>query len=82
MARDFKSLFTTARAFVVTGLPKSLFGLVTSLRKVKASSGLDQSKFPFSQRKPVFYTRFLVEASFHSDYVAGATEKVVEDDLE
>lgn len=77
------SLHNGPKAFVITGPPKSLFGLVTSLRKVKASSGLDQSKVPFSQRKPVFSTRFLVvEVPYHSDYIAGATEKVVEEDLE
>jgi fatty acid synthase subunit beta len=77
------SLHNGPKAFVVTGPPKSLYGLVTSLRKVKASSGLDQSKVPFSQRKPVFSTRFLVVGvPYHSDYIAGATEKVVEEDLD
>ena len=77
------SLHNGPKAFVVTGPPKSLFGLVTSLRKVKASTGLDQSKVPFSQRKPVFSIRFLVVGvPYHSDYVANATEKVVEDDLD
>jgi fatty acid synthase subunit alpha len=77
------SLHNGPKAFVVTGPPKSLFGLVTSLRKVKASSGLDQSKVPFTQRKPVFSTRFLVVGvPYHSDYIAGATEKVVKEDLE
>ena len=54
------SLHNGPKAFVVTGPSKALFGLVTSLRKVKASSGLDQSKVPFSQRKPVFSSRILL----------------------
>ena len=55
------------KTFVFTGPPKALFGLVTSLRKVRAQSGLDQSKTPFSQRKPVFSIRFLlVGVPYHS----------------
>ena len=42
------SLHNGPKTFVVTGPPKSLFGLVTSLRKVRAQIGLDQSKTPFS----------------------------------
>ena len=76
------SLHNGSKAFVVTGPPRSLYGLVTSLRKVKAPSGLDQSKTPFSQRKPVFSVRFLVVGvPYHSDYLAGAAEKVCETDL-
>jgi fatty acid synthase subunit beta len=77
------SLHNGSKAFVVTGPPKALFGLVTSLRKVKASSGLDQSKIPFSQRKPVFSIRFLVVGvPYHSNYISGVTDTVVEEDLE
>lgn len=78
----FVSLHNGPKAFVVTGPPKALFGLVTSLRKVKAPSGLDQSKTPFSQRKPVFSIRFLVVGvPYHSDYLKGATEKLLLEDL-
>ena len=38
------SLFNGPKAFVVTGHPKSLVGLVNALRKGKAESGKDQSK--------------------------------------
>ncbi|CAK5268309.1 unnamed protein product [Mycena citricolor] len=76
------SLHNGPRAFVVTGPARSLFGLVTNLRKVRASSGLDQSKTPFSQRKPVFTVRFLVVGvPYHSAYLSDATEKVVVEDL-
>lgn len=76
------SLFNGPRSFVVTGPPRSLCGLVTNLRKVRASPGLDQSKVPFSQRKPAFGVRFLVvNAPYHSAYLSGAAEKLCEEDL-
>lgn len=79
----FISLHNGPKTFVVTGPPKALFGLVTSLRKVKAASGTDQSKIPFSQRKPVFSIRFLVVGvPYHSAYLAELTEELIEDDLE
>ncbi|KAF9007571.1 fatty acid synthase [Cyathus striatus] len=78
----FVSLNNGPKAFVITGPAKALHGLVTSLRKIRAPSGTEQSKIPFSQRKPVFSIRFLVVAvPYHSEYLAGATEKVVTDDL-
>jgi fatty acid synthase subunit alpha, fungi type len=76
------SLFNAQKVFVVTGPPRALYGLVTSLRKVKAPSGLDQSKIPFSQRKPVFNMRFLVvNVPYHSHYLEGATKKLIEEDF-
>lgn len=77
------SLFNGPRNFVVTGPSRSLCGLVTNLRKVRASSGLDQSKVPFSQRKPAFGVRFLVvNAPYHSAHLKGAAEKLCDEDLE
>ena len=79
----FVSLHNGPKAHVITGPSKALFGLVTSLRKVKAPTGADQSKVPFSQRKPVFSTRFLVVGvPYHSEYLIDATEKLIEEDLE
>lgn len=79
-ARVQVSLHNGPRTFVITGPARSLYGLVTNLRKVRAPSGLDQSKIPFSQRKPVFSVRFLVVGvPYHSGYLSGATEKLVED---
>ena len=64
------SLHNGPKAFVVTGPPRALYGLVSSLRKVKASSGLDQSKIPFSQHKPVFSMHFLVVGvPYHSEHL-------------
>ena len=77
------SLHNGPKTFVITGPSKALFGLVTSLRKVRAQSGLDQSKIPFSQRKPVFSIRFLlVGVPYHSEYLDGVTDSVAEEDLE
>ena len=78
----FVSLHNGPRAFVVTGPAKALFGLVTNLRKIRASSGLDWSKIPFSQRKQVFSVRFLVVGvPYQSEYLAGVAEKVLNEDL-
>jgi len=77
------SLYNGPKAFVVTGPARSLHGLVTSLRKIRAPAGLDQSKTPFSQRKAVFSVRFLtVGVPYHSQYLEGVTEKVTTLDLE
>lgn len=77
------SLYNGPKAFVVTGPPKALYGLVTSLRKIRAPAGLDQSKVPFSQRKAVFSTRFLViGVPYHSPYLDGVSEKVCTVDME
>jgi fatty acid synthase subunit alpha, fungi type len=74
------SLYNGPRAFVVNGPPRALYGLVTNLRKIKAESGKDQSKVPFSQRKPVFSIRFLVVGvPYHSAYLEGVREKVIRD---
>ncbi|KAF2115914.1 acyl transferase domain-containing protein [Lophiotrema nucula] len=75
------SLVNSARNFVVTGPPISLYGLNVRLRKVKAPTGLDQTRIPFTQRKIRFVNRFLpITAPFHSPYLADAT-KQLEDDL-
>ena len=79
-ARLEVSLHNGPRTFVVNGPARSLYGLVTSLRKVRAPSGMDQNKIPFSQRKPVFSVRFLVVGvPYHSGYLSGATEKLMVD---
>jgi fatty acid synthase subunit alpha len=76
------SLHNGSKAFVVTGPARALYGLVTSLRKIRAASTTEQSKVPFSQRTPVFSVRFLVVAApFHSVYMNGASERVCQDDL-
>ena len=76
------SLHNGPRTFIVTGPPRALYGLVTNLRKVRAPNGVDQSKVEFSKRKPVFGARFLVVGvPFHSQYLQGAADKVIDEDL-
>ena len=76
------SLHNSIKAFVVTGPSRALHGLVTALRKIRAPSGLDQSKIPFSKRKPAFLVRFLlVGVPFHSPYLADAVDVLLNDDL-
>ena len=77
------SLFNSLNTHVVTGPAKSLYGLATSLRKVMAPPGLDQSKVPFSKRKAVFNIRFFpINVPFHSTYLEGARQKLLQSDLD
>jgi fatty acid synthase subunit beta len=77
------SLHNGSRNYVVTGPAKALYGLATALRSVKAPAGLDQGRIPFSKRKMVFSDRFLpIGVPFHSPYLAGATDKLIEEDLQ
>ncbi|RCH92014.1 beta subunit of fatty acid synthetase, partial [Rhizopus stolonifer] len=74
------TLHNGPRSFVCTGPPQSLYGLNLSLRKLKAPTGLDQSRIPFSQRKIKFSSRFLpITAPFHSFYLKAATPIILED---
>jgi malonyl CoA-acyl carrier protein transacylase len=76
------SLHNGPRNFIVTGPPRALYGLVASLRKIRAPNGSDQSKVEFSKRKPVFSARFLVVGvPFHSQYLRDATDSVIDEDL-
>lgn len=74
------SLTNSARNFVVTGPPISLYGLNVRLRKVKAPTGLDQTRIPFTDRKVRFVNRFLpITAPFHSIYLTDAYNQLQED---
>lgn len=74
------SLVNSARNFVVTGPPMSLYGLNLQLRKVKAPTGLDQTRVPFTERKVRFVNRFLpITAPFHSPYLAEAINHLESD---
>ncbi|KAL8243674.1 hypothetical protein R6Q59_009932 [Mikania micrantha] len=71
------SLVNSARNFVVTGAPISLHGLSLRLRKVKAPTGLDQNRIPYTERKVRFTNRFLpITAPFHSPLLAEAGKKL------
>ncbi|KAJ2906352.1 putative fatty acid synthase beta subunit dehydratase protein [Zalerion maritima] len=74
------SLINSPRNMVVTGPPMSLYGLNQQLRKVKAPTGLDQNRVPYTQRKVRFVNRFLpITAPFHSKYLADATTQLDKD---
>lgn len=74
------SLINSARSFVVTGPPISLYGLNLRLRKVKAPTGLDQTRIPFTDRKVRFVNRFLpITAPFHSAYLHEANKNAIQD---
>lgn len=74
------SLVNSARNFVVAGPPMSLYGLNLQLRKVKAPTGLDQTRIPFTDRKVRFVNRFLpITAPFHSPYLAEAINHLAHD---
>ncbi|KAA1072708.1 beta subunit of fatty acid synthetase [Puccinia graminis f. sp. tritici] len=72
------SLFNGPKAFVVSGHPRTLVGLVAALRTSKAEPGLDQSKIPFSKRRPVFSMRFLpIGVPYHSAHLEGCTARLM-----
>ncbi|PQE17936.1 fatty acid synthase beta subunit dehydratase protein [Rutstroemia sp. NJR-2017a WRK4] len=74
------SLVNSARNLVVAGPPISLYGLNLQLRKVKAPTGLDQTRIPFTERKVRFVNRFLpITSPFHSKYLTEATAHIDED---
>lgn len=78
----YVSLHNGSRNYVVTGPAKALYGFACALRSVKAPAGLDQSKIPFSKRKMVFTNRFMpINVPYHSPYLQGATQKLMEEDL-
>jgi fatty acid synthase subunit beta len=74
------TLINSPRNMVVTGPPMSLYGLNQQLRKVRASTGVDQTRLPYTQRKIRFVNRFLpITAPFHSAYLKEATALIDED---
>jgi fatty acid synthase subunit beta, fungi type len=74
------SLINSPRNLVVTGPPISLYGLNLQLRKVRAATGVDQTRIPYTERKVRFVNRFLpITAPFHSKYLAEATALIDED---
>lgn len=74
------SLINSPRNLVVTGPSISLYGLNAQLRKVKAATGLNQTRIPYTDRKSRFVSCFLpITAPFHSKYLADATELINND---
>ncbi|KAK8054546.1 fatty acid synthase subunit beta, partial [Apiospora phragmitis] len=76
--RVYLSLVNSATDHVVAGPQRSLRGLVLRLREIRARDGLDQSRVPWSKRKPVISLVFLpVSAPFHAPYLQGAADRIV-----
>ncbi|KAL2153788.1 hypothetical protein VTH82DRAFT_4943 [Thermothelomyces myriococcoides] len=74
------SLINSPRNLVVAGPPRSLCGLNAQLRKVKAPTGLDQTRIPHTERKIRFVNRFLpITAPFHTKYLANTTSLIADD---
>ena len=74
------SLVNGAENFVVMGPPMALYGLNLRLRTAKAPIDDDQTRIPYSQRKPHFINQFLpISAPFHSPYLSEAVEALQED---
>ena len=64
--------------FVVAGPAKTLYGLNLYLRDIGADQSQDQSRIPFSRRKPVIDHQFLpINAPFHSPHLEEAAEKIM-----
>ncbi|KAI3331977.1 enoyl reductase domain of FAS1 [Xylariaceae sp. AK1471] len=73
----YLSLINSSKDHVVTGPPKSLQGLISSLRRICAADGADQSRIPYSKRKPVVLFQYLpISSPFHSPYLQAAAERV------
>lgn len=70
---------TNARdSFVIAGPAKTLHGLNLYLRDIKADSAQDQSRIPFSRRKPVVEHQFLpINAPFHTPHLEDAAKKIM-----
>ncbi|KAL7619427.1 hypothetical protein AAE478_009966 [Parahypoxylon ruwenzoriense] len=73
----YLSLINSPENLVVAGPPRSLRGLVLRLREICARAGLDQSRVPYSKRKPVIVLQFLpINSPFHSTYLQEAAERI------
>jgi fatty acid synthase subunit alpha len=74
------SLVNGLTSVVVSGRPAHLVALLQALDAHRAPPTLDQSRTPFSQRKPVVRAVWLpVGAPFHSPLLAAAVDRACED---
>lgn len=63
---------------VVAGPTRSLRGLNLRLRRIKAGGNLDQSRVPFSERKPVVRSQFLpISGAFHSPALRNVAARIL-----
>ncbi|KAL4898957.1 putative sterigmatocystin biosynthesis fatty acid synthase subunit beta [Aspergillus multicolor] len=77
--RTYLALINGRKKCVVAGAPHSLRRVSMTLRSMRAPPSLDQSRIPFSQRRPVIDVEFLpVSAPYHSPILASVEACVME----
>ncbi|RYC64520.1 hypothetical protein CHU98_g1678 [Xylaria longipes] len=73
----YLSLINGSKDHVVAGPPRNLQGLISGLSQICAPNGADQSRIPYSKRKPVILFQYLpISSPFHSPYLHAAAERV------
>ncbi|KAI0468366.1 enoyl reductase domain of FAS1 [Xylaria cf. heliscus] len=73
----YLSLINGLKDHVVAGPPRSLQGLISSLAQISVGNGTDQSRIPYSKRKPVILFQYLpISSPFHSPYLQAAAERI------
>ncbi|KAI0856757.1 sterigmatocystin biosynthesis fatty acid synthase subunit beta [Xylaria cubensis] len=73
----YLSLINGPKDHVVAGPPRSLQGLISSLSQICAAHGADQSRIPYSKRKPVILFQYLpISSPFHSPYLQAAAGRI------
>ena len=71
------ALENTRENFVLAGPVKPLVHLNSHLRALKANDDLDQTRIPFTSRKPIIQHQFLpISVPFHTNYLRNAAEMV------
>jgi fatty acid synthase subunit alpha len=69
------SLCNWPRVFVVTGPTRSLYGLVINVKKIRASSGLDQNKIPFFATQTCIFRPLFGRQRPSSQQVSGCRDR-------
>ncbi|KAI0523893.1 sterigmatocystin biosynthesis fatty acid synthase subunit beta [Xylaria bambusicola] len=73
----YLALINSSKDHVVAGPPRSLYGLISALRQICAVDGADQSRIPYSKRKPVILFQYLpISSPFHSPHLQLAADRV------
>ncbi|KAI0396676.1 enoyl reductase domain of FAS1 [Xylariaceae sp. FL0594] len=71
------ALVNDAKSHVVAGPPKNLHGLLSRIKETCVRDGVDQTRVPYSRRKPVVNFQYLpISAPFHSSHLREAAECV------
>ncbi|KAE8422587.1 acyl transferase domain-containing protein [Aspergillus pseudocaelatus] len=73
------ALVNSREKFVLAGPPQSLWAVCLHVRRIRADNDLDQSRILFRNRKPTVDLLFLpISAPFHSPYLDGVQDRVIE----